>query len=211
MSPATRPRSVRAAGPATTATSIAADASSAVAGSRSAICAVTGCWVRSDVAEIAADEPLEVPPVLFGQRPIETQARAQLRDVFRRGAVAQHGLRRVARHQVNEREDQRRHAEQDRQASARADGGCRTASIRTAERIGRTSGSRCRRSTSLASPWRVRPSALAARPSMPAGLRQRRAHDALVGLAPRLLERHRCRRPRCRRSPAGSADTRTTP
>ena len=65
-------------------------------------------------AEIAARQPLEKRSVLHEQRPVEAETLAELRDVLRRGAFAEHRLRGIAGNEVDERKDQRRHAEQHR-------------------------------------------------------------------------------------------------
>jgi len=63
-------------------------------------------------AQIAAHDSAEKRAVLNNQRPIETQSRSQLLDLFLRGAFAQHGLRRVAGDEMNQEKDQRGHAQQ---------------------------------------------------------------------------------------------------
>ena len=65
-------------------------------------------------AEVAAHQSLEKRSVLHEQRAIEAETLAELRDVFRRRAFAEHRLRGIAGDEMNERKDQRRHAEQDR-------------------------------------------------------------------------------------------------
>ena len=101
------------------ATSIAAAASSKVAGSRSRIASVTGSLVRSDVPRSPARRPQE-GAVLLEQRPIEAEARAQLGHVLGRGGLAEHRLRRVAGNEVDQREDERRDAEQHRDGQRQA-------------------------------------------------------------------------------------------
>ena len=51
--------------------------------------------------------------ILLAQRPVETQGRAQGLPVRRSGALPQHGLYRVAGHQVDEQEHQGADAEDD--------------------------------------------------------------------------------------------------
>ena len=65
-------------------------------------------------AEVPGREALEESGVLHVQRPIEPQSAAQLRDVLRRRALAEHRLNRIARHEMDEREDERRDAHKDR-------------------------------------------------------------------------------------------------
>ena len=62
--------------------------------------------------EIALRQPLEKAAVLHVQRSIEAEPAAQIRDVARRGAVSEHRLDRIARHQMNEREHEGRHAQE---------------------------------------------------------------------------------------------------
>ena len=50
--------------------------------------------------------------VLRQERLIETEAGAELGDVLRRGAVAEHGLRRITRHEMDQRKHERGDAEQ---------------------------------------------------------------------------------------------------
>ncbi len=65
-------------------------------------------------AEIAAHDAARERSVLLQQRAIEPELRAQLRHVLRRRALAEHRLHRIAWHQVNEREDERRHPDEHR-------------------------------------------------------------------------------------------------
>ncbi len=64
-------------------------------------------------SQIAADRSLQEGTVLDQERPIEAEPPAQIGDVLRRRAVAEHGLHRIAGHEVNEREHERRDAQQD--------------------------------------------------------------------------------------------------
>ena len=63
-------------------------------------------------AEIADDEPREKVTVLREQRPIETELRAQVAEVRRRRRFTEHRRHRIARDEVDQRKDERRHAEQ---------------------------------------------------------------------------------------------------
>ena len=62
--------------------------------------------------EIAGGEPLQKAAVLDVERPVEPEPSAQLGDVLRRRAVAEHRLHRIAGHEMDEREDERRDAEE---------------------------------------------------------------------------------------------------
>ena len=92
---------------------MAAMASSMVAGIRSVMACTTGSLVRSGHAEIALPNALENHPVLDVQRAIEAELRAQLHDLLRRRALAEHRLDRIPRHEMEEREDERGDAQQD--------------------------------------------------------------------------------------------------
>ncbi len=65
-------------------------------------------------AEITLCQPREKAAVLHVQRAIEPEPAAQNRDVLRRGAVPEHRLHRIARHEMNKREHEGSHAEEDR-------------------------------------------------------------------------------------------------
>ncbi len=97
-----------------TATSIAANASSKVAGIRSGDGRGDRLVGPERRAEVAAHGAADKRAVLREQRTIESEPRAQLRDVLRRRALAKHRLHRVAGDQVNQREHERGDADQDR-------------------------------------------------------------------------------------------------
>ena len=73
-----------------------------------------GLGERPRVAEIAPHDTVEKRHVLHQQRPVEPEPLAQLIHLFLRGALPQHGGGRVARDEMNEREDERRHADEHR-------------------------------------------------------------------------------------------------
>ena len=75
---------------------------------------MTGWLVRSERPRSPVHRASRETAVLLEQRPVEAEARAQLRDVLRRRRLAEHRLRRIARNEMNQREDERRDAEQDR-------------------------------------------------------------------------------------------------
>ena len=75
---------------------------------------MTGVSVAERRAEIAAHEPGRNDAVLRQQRPVEPERRPQPRDFLLRRAFAEHRLRRIAGHEVDQREDERRDAEQHR-------------------------------------------------------------------------------------------------
>ena len=58
------------------------------------------------MAEIAAEELLEIVTVLREERLIEIEGVAELRDFSRRGALAEHLFDRIAGHDVNHEEDE---------------------------------------------------------------------------------------------------------
>ena len=105
-----------------TATSMAASASSTVAGSRSAIAAVTRLVRPQRHAQIAARGAREKRGVLNEQRPVEAEPAAQLGDAFGRRGIAEHRLDRIAGNEMDEREDERRDAQQDRNREQQAAG-----------------------------------------------------------------------------------------
>ena len=83
---------------------------------------MTGSPVRSDVPRSPRTRPPRKRPDRSRKGPVESQALPQHLDVGLRGSLAQHGLRRISGNQMNEGEDQRRHAQQDRDPRARSGG-----------------------------------------------------------------------------------------
>ena len=98
----------------TSATAIAASASCTVRYSRRPDLAGDRRSVAERRAEIAAYRATDERDVLREQRPIEAEGMPQRRHFFSGGGFAEHRLRRVARHEMNEREDKRRDAEEHR-------------------------------------------------------------------------------------------------
>ncbi len=81
-------------------------------GCAEATCETTGSPVRSDVPRSPRTSSGQKRDVLLEQRAVEPEPAAELLHVGLRGGFAQHRLRRVAGNEVNQREDQRRDAEQ---------------------------------------------------------------------------------------------------
>ena len=77
---------------------------------------MTGVPYRNDVPRSPRDEAGQERLVLHEQRPVEAERLAQLRDILGRGAFAEHRLRRIAGHEMDQREDERGDAEQDRES-----------------------------------------------------------------------------------------------
>ena len=142
--------------------------------------------------------------VLHVQRPVEAELGAQFGDVLRRRALAEHRLRRIAGHQMDQREHERRDAEQDRNREQRA------TEQKPAHASGRGWSLNPRRVISFVSPWRVTPSSCAARARWPP-VRASAARTNCVSN----VRRARSRRDACSSSTpskfGGSAEGGTTP
>ena len=93
---------------------MAAPASSKVAGKRSAISLTTARFVRNDVPRSPVAAPLTNATYLHEERPIEAETGPHFSHVLRRRAVAKHCLDGITRNEMNEGEDERRHAEEHR-------------------------------------------------------------------------------------------------
>ena len=107
----------------TSATSIAANANSNVAGRRSAICSTHRRASAQRRPEIAGDRAGEKAPVLLEEGPVEAKLPAQRIHVCLRRRLAEHGLGGIAGNQMNQREHQRRDSEEhgNRQRDATGD------------------------------------------------------------------------------------------
>ena len=92
----------------------------AVSGSRLRISCVTGVPEAERRPEIAARDAGQERAVLRQQRPVEAERRPQPRDFIGRGAFPEHRLRGITGHEVDQREHERRDAEQHRHGQQQA-------------------------------------------------------------------------------------------
>ena len=104
----------------------AAAASRSVAGSRPRMSAETGVPSRSERPRSPCAARRRKPDVLLEERTIEAEGRAQADAIGRRGGFAEHDVDGIAGNQMDEEEDQCRHAEEGRQGQQELDGGPRS-------------------------------------------------------------------------------------
>src|SRR5262249_39952918 len=72
------------------------------------------CAVAERRTEVTADHAAEEASVLHEQRLVESERMTKLSDVLLRRAFAEHRLRRIAGHQMDQREHERGHADENR-------------------------------------------------------------------------------------------------